>query len=561
MRIQSLAVIFIIIILPISIIVSEYIQNQKTTLRLQLSYDTKLDDATYDAIKAFQLNTVNSSSSNYADSKLRDIEASVNTFFNMIASGFNMAGYNKDALKDYVPALVYTLYDGFYIYSPYTNELDDETASQITPGTDTDLQYSDGTRVTGLKPYIYYSCRYRTAAIDVVITYSLDNYITIQGTINGNVVNEQGYVLDNITATKDASGNIISITYRGQEISRDEPLQQERVGNAVYPYIKINGVKYYQDTDGSWFSIFNGTKLKQDSMGNLTTDSSAYRLYEEAAQLKEFIISNGLNELTPNDAEIPDSREIKDENGGVVYSFTGDEKIFDYDTTGRSIEDSNSNFNQHRLAVIRYVIEKNLSIAIANYNNYDGGITTNFQMPRLKEEEWDLLLNNVSMISFLQGLSIGGKIYNGYSVINNNKNNEVVSEESIYIVTNDNYYHRVTDSNIAADGSNIIGGVLNVDLVRKQIVDTDIGNYDDANGSMRYYYSKDYLGCYGCIVGYSSINNIGDAKSIAQYVQNVQNTTGNSTLAKVYYTALARERYSMFKVSRDSVTFKNSFKQ
>ena len=557
MKIQSLAVIFIIIILPISIIVSEYIQGQMQTLRLQISYDSKLDDATYDAIKAFQLNTVNSSSSNYADSKLRDIEASVNTFFNLIATNFNMAGYNKDVLKDYVPALVYTMYDGFYIYSPYTNTLDEETSSQITPGTDTDIKYSDGIRVTGLKPYIYYSCRYTTAAIDVVITYSLDNYVTIQGTVNGNTVNKEGYVLDNLTATKDASGNITSITYRGQTISENEPLQQERVGNAIYKYIKINGVKYYQDIDGSWFSLFNGTKLKQDSMGNLTTDNSAYRLYEEAVELRDFIIGNGLNDLTPNDAVIPgDSRNIEDDNGNIVYSFTGEEKIFDYNTTGRSIEDSNSNFNQHRLAVIRYVIERNLSIAIANYNNYSTGIMTNFQMPRLKEEEWDSLLSNISMISFLQGLNIGGKVYNGYSVVNNNKNEEVVTEESIYIVTNDNYYHRITDTNLVADGSNIIGGVLNIDLERKQIIDTDIGNYNDANGSIRYYYPKNYLACYNCIVGQGSINNIGDAKSISQYVQN----TGNATLANVYYTTLARERYSMFKVSRDSITFKNSFK-
>ena len=36
------------------------------------------------------------------------------------------------------------MYDGFYIYSPYTNTLDEETSSQITPGTDTDIEYSDG---------------------------------------------------------------------------------------------------------------------------------------------------------------------------------------------------------------------------------------------------------------------------------------------------------------------------------------------------------------------------------------------------------------------------------
>lgn len=96
------------------------------TISLQTSYDTKLNNATYDALKAFQLNTINSSTSDLTNSKIRDIEASVNSFFNSVASNFNMAGYNRDILKEYVPALVYTMYDGYYIYSPYTNTLSEE---------------------------------------------------------------------------------------------------------------------------------------------------------------------------------------------------------------------------------------------------------------------------------------------------------------------------------------------------------------------------------------------------------------------------------------------------
>lgn len=557
MKIQSLAVIFIIIILPISIIISAYTQNQITTLRLQTSYDYKLDNATYDAIKAFQINTINSSSSNYANSKMRDIEASANAFFTSIANNFNLVGYDSNILKEYVPALVYTMYDGFYIYSPYTNTLDKETESQITPGTDTAEKYYNGAKVSGLKPYIYYSCRYAKDSIDVVITYSLDNYVTIQGIIGTEEVNEQGYVLDNIEATKDSNGNIISITYRGQEIKRNEPLQQEQVGNKTYPYIKINGVKYYKDTDGTWFSLFSRKKVKQDSLGNLTTDDSAFRFFEEAYKLKEFIVEKELANLTPNDAKLGDSiREIKDDRGDTVYKFEGNEKIFDYGVTGRSIEDTNSNFNQHRLAVIRYVIEKNLSIAIANYNTYANNVKTNFQMPRLKEDDWDKLLNDISVISFLQGLNIGGKVYNGYSIINNNKNEEVVTEESIYIVTDDNYYHLVSDLDLSNSNTKIVTGVLNVDLQRKQIIDTDIGNYSDANGSLRYYYPKSYMACYNCIVGQSKINNIEDAKSVFEYVEK----TGNDKLKEVYYTTIARERYSMYKVSRNAIEFKNSFK-
>ena len=55
MKIQSLAVIFIIIILPISMIITVYVQNQVQTLQLQTSYDSKLTDATYDALVAHQI--------------------------------------------------------------------------------------------------------------------------------------------------------------------------------------------------------------------------------------------------------------------------------------------------------------------------------------------------------------------------------------------------------------------------------------------------------------------------------------------------------------------------
>ena len=107
-----------------------------------------------------------------------------------------------------------------------------------------------------------------------------------------------------------------------------------------------------------------------------------------------------------------DSSRAVDENGISLDSFKKNHyKIFD---NNKSIEDPDSNFNQQRLDVIRYSIEKNLSIAIANYNNYSG-ITADFRMPELKEDEWDKIVNNVSIISFLQGINIGGKIYNGYS--------------------------------------------------------------------------------------------------------------------------------------------------
>ena len=181
MRIQDLAIIFVIIILPISIVLSVYTQNQIQTIKIQTEYDTRLTAATSDAIKAFQINTINSSTSDLANSKLRDIEASVETFKDSLKSVFGLNGYTEEQMNEYIPALVYTMYDGFYIYSNYNNQ------------NYTGLN-QDGQNIYGLKPYISYSAQYTTSSIDVVITYTLDNYISIQGMVNDKYYNESGYL-------------------------------------------------------------------------------------------------------------------------------------------------------------------------------------------------------------------------------------------------------------------------------------------------------------------------------------------------------------------------------
>ena len=121
MKLQHLAVIFVIIIVPISLVMASYIQNQIDAIAMQTDYDRTLISATYDAVKAFQLNTVNNKYSNISDSKIRDIEASVNTFYNSLISSMLEYAISIDDLQAYVPAMLFTLYDGYYIYSSYDN--------------------------------------------------------------------------------------------------------------------------------------------------------------------------------------------------------------------------------------------------------------------------------------------------------------------------------------------------------------------------------------------------------------------------------------------------------
>ena len=559
MKYQYLAVVFVIIMLPISLVFSAYLGAQLQTLDLQLSYDTKLDNTTYDAIKAFQLNTVNSGTSDFLNSKIRDIEAAANSFFTSLATNFNMSGYNSEILQEYVPALVFTLYDGFYIYSPFENTLDADTISRLPAN----ATYTNGEEVTGLKPYIYYSCRYVRGQIDVTITYSLDNYITIQGTDqNGKAINDAGYLIDDVTYNA-SSGQV---TYRGIEITSETPLE-EFVGDKKYQYIKINGQKYYLDESNSagprWFYLDNGkmTYLNENQNFRDENNDMAYRYYKEAAEFKNRLSNYGILNLRSSDARSPQGTAltpVTDINGDVIYDFTGgDYKIFDFSDNGgtSNIEEKDSNFNDHRLAVIRYVIETNLSVALANYNNYGTG-NFEFRMPKLAEEDWGSILNNVSLITFLQGLSIGGKIYNGYSVINNNKNEEVVTEESIYIVddvtvpaTTNSTYHRVNHKDLTVTANT--KGIFNIDLERKSLG-------SDQRETTLYYFPRRDLGCYTCFVAQTNIN--GGYDNVYDYLDSISSSANGRALAKVYYTALGRERYSMYKVFRNGEEHTNQFR-
>ena len=520
MKIQSLAIMFIILILPISMILSSYTQSRVTTISLQSKYDSKLKDATYDALKAYQLNSLTSDTSDYTNSKIRDIKASVNTFFNSIATNFSTAGYTKTTLQNYVPAVVYTMYDGYYIYSPYTNTWGNIEKNQIpeqTSGT-----YKDNETLYGLKPYVYYSCRYVKGNLDVVITYSLDNYISIQGNKGDITISKYGYILDDVTVNGD------TVTYKNISIDTETVLNEKIIVDGVektLPCIRKNGTKYYKEGN-KIFSVLNGKSIVQNGIdaNEFTNNTNAKEYYKQANELKQYIYSMGINELRVSDAVNIDGTKF-DNN---TFQTLNNGYIFDF---GNGIEKESSNFNTHRRDVIKYSIERNLSIAISNYNNYSGA-SANFQMPKLKETDWDVIMNNISIISFLQGLSIGGKIYNGYSVISNTKNSDVVSEDSIYIkTTNDSTIHRVTEKGL--DATNAVG-VYNINLERK--------SGEDTSGSTRYYFPIEGTLSYDSIV---EQNNISDKYngSIYDYLALVE----NKSLAKVYYTDLARERYGMYR--------------
>lgn len=524
MKLQSLAIMFIVLILPISIVLSSYTQTRVQTLNLQAEYDSKLNDATYDALKAYQINSLTSSSGDFTNSKIRDIKASVNTFFNSMSVNFYTAGYSKTTLQNYVPALVYTMYDGYYIYSPYENKWDSETNQKHV----NDTSYSNGEKLFGLKPYVYYSCRYKSSTYDIVITYSLDNYIQIEGIVNNKPVNKSGYLLSNIEKVGD------NYKYNEIEISSSENLSEQVIYDDgsedkvphTYQYIKKNGMKYYLDNNNEVFYVLNGKRMKQSDIlaNDIINNSSAKKYYEDAYNLRKFIEEN-LSDLSTED--ILDENGKKYENNNNPYYSVG--KIFDFSYTD-GIESSTSNFNTHRIDVIKHSIERNLAIVINNFNNYSGA-TTDFQMPKLKDSDWDKIMDNISIISFLQGINIGGKVYNGYSIITNTKNEDVVMEDSIYIITNnDTIAHRVTENGLTGVNSY---GVFNVNLERRT---------EEISAITKYYFPVNVTLSYDSIVTQNNVANLSNS-SLKKYLKDSR----QATLAKIYYTALGRERYGLYR--------------
>lgn len=628
MRIQDLAIIFIIIILPISIVLGAYTQMQISTISLQTEYDMKLIAATSDAIKAFQINTANSSTSDIANSKIRDIEASVSTFKASIKSVFGMNGYSEDEMNEYIPALVYTMYDGFYIYSRFNNQNYLYEVDENGNVTNNPLD-KNGENVFGLKPYISYSVKYNpNSDLDIVITYSLDNYISIKGMVKVDgekqYWDKSGYLIDGIK--KDASGKI---TYNGVEIDKNVVLSEDlpAIGSlekGTYKYVRYNGTKYYLDernarviyflngnlmeinptsdydkykdmiekgeslseelpqigtlARGNYkYIVYNGTKYYLDERntriiyflnGNLMEikpkldeniessykkyenmiekGESAYKFYDEANKFTQSV-KNVLANLTNKDAQ----DFIINSNGETiqttVFSNETEYKIFDFNSDSskpeKNIECRSSNFNQHRLAVIKNKIRTNLAIAITNFNS---AYNIEFQMPELTEEDWAKAMNNISLISFIQGIDIGGKTYNGYTIINNSESKEVVREENIYILGNDGFYHRIGDkylleaNNIGGNSeynSNVnASGRLNLDFNKQRAYTED--------GSTVYYYPiSKYYASYNSIVNQNywdkDYDNYND---IYAYV-----ATKNVNLRKAFYMALGRERYGMYK--------------
>ena len=287
MKLQNLAVIFIIVMLPLILVLSYYIGLQQDTMLMQTEYDEKLIASTKESIEALEINTVewNGTYSEIADSKRRDVLASINTFTTSLSNNLGITGTSKEHILNYIPAVAYTLYDGYYIYAPtyVSKPLTDDKGIQLyyyedngpilTTGSTKEIR---GELVAGKVTYVpenggnyieidgkgYYYTLDSTKA-EKEYKHTLKNYITYSETIGDVVVN---YTLDNYVriysskANKEAEGYLVYFDETSTTIPRIYGTSSIAISDTKY-----NGIKIEPETLTEQISY---TELLGDVSGN-----------------------------------------------------------------------------------------------------------------------------------------------------------------------------------------------------------------------------------------------------------------------------------------------------
>ncbi len=688
MTIQSLAVIFSIIVLPIVIILSYYIHAEVDTIAIQTGYDTKLIDSTHDAMAALEINTANEDLSSVADSLRSIIEASTNVFFNTLATNLGISNAGNASVNAYVPAILYTLYDGYYIYSPtrvpeilvaeddvlYVGD-SGITCVGYTTQTNADgserrigrYQFS-GTHVKGekndsiygilagygiaheygqmlylnedgsystqvhhtdgrtdntkykqshiLKSYMPYSGRYQgtkagdtsgaSDPYDLTINYTLDNYLTVEGTIGNVYYSKTGYLTSNNTVTSATANGEDLLSYNERtaedmilagdkdlEITIDPILEdgETRLGGEgvkiTYTPMEYNGevlsyskanetitkLREQINTDDNGDGIPDHTEdmgiiseLQRIEYGVEQLGAIAYYVkseifsdwvYSNLNNIRASNISNDIARLnedyfkTESELDLFHSFKTFNEDGTVDYEDTT--LIFQRDVNP---ELASSAFYSHKVNVIRNNIQYNLNLAISAYNEMLQ--TRNVQMPVIKDSEWEQILTRISVTSFMQGLQCGMKVYNNYAIASSTNNElTMLPTEMYYTVDNEfntanvaHEYHKIDcDNLIGDDGTNYIS-FTSKDIKYDKIYDraTRLYAYDHRN-----------LGCYRCAIPSNYEKDVydRDGNPARGYSDDIIASLLSPAKKKAYYVGTANARQKIYKTN--ALTDSNGF--
>lgn len=658
MKLQSFGIIFALVALPLILVLTYYIQLQVDSIEIQSQYDTQLLDSTYDAMSSFEINTANEDLSSVSDSLRTIIEASANVFMNTLATNFGMSNASKSYVEQNIPALLYTLYDGYYIYAPtkvptvltksdgtavavgdlgvtlnangtYSyEEIDEESAEWLALSNDEKLkryvhyddlknfsrtedygqllyEKADGTYTANigeakfnnknvLKSYMPFSARYKQQLngkdADLTIVYTLDNYVTIEGSIGDEYYTKSGYLISRDSVKVYVDDDPTMILKYNQETAKEliesgahkikvEIVGEEHSSFEIEPGDSVQSLQEKINTentnlDNAQNELAGNTSLTDDAKNTLKSTINTcherlneyqYRLdlisaavyYAKAEIFSDWVYSyvgdlreNALVEISGQNYESIKGIEQ------VTYDFSGsDAVIFNVEgetVTGKTEIAIDSNFYTHKINVIRNSIQYNLNLAMSTYN-MNTTEAYSYSMPVMTNDEWQQILSNVSIVSFMQGMKCGLKTYNNYMIVSSTNNEIVTSPEHIYYVQKDNFndenteYHSINcqklmdaDSVYNPVGAGGSGYTQYLSFSSKEVKYDKI--YDKYNTILPYKYDHKNLACYDCV-------NDGNYNTTNIFDETNSDYTRFANLRRAYYIAVAKERNDIYKMN------------
>ncbi len=357
MKLSHLCIIFLIIILPFSILSRNTTREYMLTLRDQVRLNNVIDTATQDALSMLiELN--DEFQSMYFQEKFNVTqvvaEEAVKSFFQTLAVNFNMPyieGSTESYFSVYVPAIVVVAYDGFFVFS--INETGGTYAYEMSPKI----------------PYAY-------EQDGVIINFTLGNDLKI-------------YIADQL--------------YEGT--------------------LTANYADDIEGTYEQYEGAFGGSStLLLKYLPDLTNDMSLVLMAVSQAGY-----------TIPNFLKLPTSAtEIK--------------MLQDYSRASGDAEASL--FHQKRREVIIGLIREVLQEEINSHTSYAKmfGSSYDFSLPEISNDDWTNSIDDISIMSFIQGVPVGiNKYYNNYAL----GASRIIETDYIYGQTVDpsitsprKYYHR-----------------------------------------------------------------------------------------------------------------------
>ena len=261
---------------------------------------------------------------------------------------------------------------------------------------------------------------------------------------------------------------------------------------------KLKNNREISSSDINHYIIYNNenfTGLKVTYNGVEIEDYEAKEYYIKAYYFSKWV-QNNLSDVEANSVINIDKNDADKKNSFAYTDFENDSsKIFNIENQEENdpeIEDSL--FVKHKQDVIKNSIQYNLNLAISTYNenhNMDIDAGTGYRLPVLKNEDWNNILNNVCMVSFMQGLPCGTTTFNNYAVVKSNNNNTSANLENIYFTEeigkeqkSNEKYHKIDCSNwknnTSYDGSTVYEADQSAEFkYDAHKINTKITNIDD----------------------------------------------------------------------------------